>query len=33
MYGFSQCKALARTQPAKAKNNADSWGYFVEDFR
>lgn len=32
-YGFAECQALAQTAPARAKNNADSWGYFVEDFR
>lgn len=32
-YGFVGCLGLARRDPAKAKNNADTWGYFVEEFR
>lgn len=32
-YGVANCMALARTNPSKAKQNADNWGYFVEEFR
>lgn len=32
-YSFDPCLELAKRAPAKAKINADSWGYFVEDFR
>jgi len=32
-YGKTKCHALATTSPARAKKNADSWGYFIEEFR
>lgn len=32
-YGPIKCRALAIASPARAKTNADSWGYFVEEFR
>ncbi len=32
-YGSTKCRKLAVTNPARAKINADSWGYFVEEFR
>ena len=32
-YGVADCRYLALSDPPLAKNNADSWGYFVEEFR
>lgn len=32
-YGGNLCQALAAQNPARAKINADSWGYFIEEFR
>ncbi len=32
-YGVNSCLALAKSSPYKAKDNADNWGYFVEEFR
>ncbi len=32
-YGVAACQALAQASPANAKDNADNWGYFVEEFR
>jgi hypothetical protein len=32
-YGSIKCRALAITSPQRAKRNADSWSYFLEDFR
>jgi len=30
-YGQQQCRMLAKRSPYAAKNNADNWGYFVEE--
>lgn len=32
-YGSIKCRALAFTSLVRAKRNADTWGYFVEEFR
>lgn len=32
-YGDIPCQTLAAHNPALAKKNADSWGYFIEEFR
>ena len=32
-YTSIRCRGLAITNSARAKRNADSWGYFVEEFR
>ncbi len=32
-YGADAARALARSSPYKAKNNAENWGLFVESFR
>ncbi len=32
-YGGNRCQMLATQSPARAKKNADSWGYFIEEFR
>lgn len=32
-YGSIECLTLASTDSARAKRNADSWAYFVEEFR
>jgi hypothetical protein len=32
-YGPAKCQALATASPARAKKNADTWGYFIEEFR
>lgn len=32
-YGGTAARALATTDAAKARNNAENWGLFVEDFR
>jgi hypothetical protein len=32
-YGVADCLKLAQHDPLSAKKNADSWGYFVEEFR
>jgi len=32
-YGGPKCETLAAHSPARAKKNADSWGYFIEEFR
>lgn len=32
-YGSIKCRALAISSSARAKINADSWGYFIEEFR
>lgn len=33
MYGVDNARQLASTSPYDAKDNADNWGYFVEEFR
>lgn len=33
MYGVDNAKHLASTSAYDAKDNADNWGYFVEEFR
>jgi hypothetical protein len=30
-YGQKSCRLLAKQSPYRAKNNADNWGYFVEE--
>jgi hypothetical protein len=32
-YGVASSLQLAKSSPYKAKDNADNWGYFVEEFR
>jgi hypothetical protein len=32
-YGVPSALNLAKSSPNKAKDNADNWGYFVEEFR
>jgi hypothetical protein len=32
-YGGSNARTLAAQSPDKAKNNAENWGFFIEDFR
>jgi hypothetical protein len=32
-YGVADCLQLAHDNPLNARRNADSWGYFIEEFR